>query len=110
MVIKKITPENWLERDGIQFAAIEYTSLNDSYGSLMDGKDWIHNFTQPELSENVPGNVHSLFEVARGALCYGYFFYPLYTLGFEQLFRVGEAAISTRFVQLGGDSTKVKNF
>jgi hypothetical protein len=109
MAIKKITSENWLERDGAQFAAVEYTSLNDSYGYLMDGSDWIRNFTEPELSDRVPEEVQSLFEVARGALCYGYFFYPLYTLGFEQLFRVAEAAITIRFTQLGGDRTKVTN-
>lgn len=34
-----------------------------------------------------------MFEVARGALAYGYFFYPLYTLAWEQLFRVAESAV-----------------
>ena len=110
MSIKRITAENWLERDGIQFAAIEWTSLNDSYTHLMDGEDWIRNFTESQLSNEVPADIHTLFEVARGALCYGYFFYPLYTLGFEQLFRVGEAAISARFLELGGDPKKVKTF
>lgn len=110
MKLKKITPENWLERDGVQFAAIEANSLNDSYAYLMDGHDWISNFTKPDLSNDVPDEVRSLFEVARGALCYGYFFYPLYTLAFEQLFRVGEAAINAKFSELGGNPKKYKTF
>jgi hypothetical protein len=35
-----------------------------------------------------------LFEVARGALVYGYFFYPLYTLASDQLYRVAEGAVA----------------
>lgn len=110
MAIKRITPENWLERDGDQFAAIEFTSLNDANTRLMDGEDWIRNFTEPELLSSVPDEVQNLFEVARGALCYGYFFYPLYTLGFEQLFRVGEAAITAKFRQMGGNPKKYGTF
>ncbi|MBE0411557.1 MAG: DUF4145 domain-containing protein, partial [Anaerolineales bacterium] len=51
---------------------------------------------KPQLLEDVPQDVQALFEVARGALLYGYFFYPLYTLAAEQLFRVAEAAISDK--------------
>jgi hypothetical protein len=45
--------------------------------------------------------VHALFEVARGSLAYGYFFYPLYALAGEQLFRVAEAAVSAKCNLLG---------
>ncbi len=48
----------------------------------------------PELLESVPAEVQALFEVARGAMAYGYFFYPLYTLAAQQLFRVAEAAVA----------------
>lgn len=51
---------------------------------------------KPNLNETVPTEVKALFEVARGALVYGYFFYPLYTLGLEQLFRVAEAAVAQK--------------
>jgi hypothetical protein len=62
--------------------------------------------TKPKLNATVPANVRVLFEVARGSLVYGYFFYPLYTLAAEQLFRVGEAAVSTKFVLVGGGNPK----
>jgi hypothetical protein len=48
----------------------------------------------------VPKNIQALFEVARGAIAYGYFFYPLYALAAEQLFRVAEAALKEKCRQL----------
>ncbi len=62
----------------------------------MSGEDWAGIFLGPKLDGKVPEEVHRLFEVARGALTYGYFFYPLYTLAGEQLYRVAEAAVSEK--------------
>ncbi|HEV7746397.1 MAG TPA: hypothetical protein VGO56_15480 [Pyrinomonadaceae bacterium] len=50
-----------------------------------------------------------MFEVARGSLAYGYFFYPLYTLACEQLFRIGETAVTEKCKTLGAPK-KVKTF
>jgi hypothetical protein len=50
----------------------------------------------------VPAEVKDLWEVARGVLLYGYFFYPLYMLGDEQLHRVADAAVLHRYRELGG--------
>jgi hypothetical protein len=46
------------------------------------------------LSTHVPEDVRNLFEVAQGVMCYGRYFYPLYTLGTEQFYRVHEAALA----------------
>ncbi len=67
----------------------------------MTGEDWSSNFLSPKLVDEVPEDVRILFEAARGALAYGYFFYPLYTLASDQLFRVGEAAISAKCSSVG---------
>ncbi len=48
----------------------------------------------------MPEEVQVLFEVARGAMVYGWFFYPLYMLGTEQLTRVGEAAVAFKWDRL----------
>lgn len=40
-------------------------------------------------------------EIARGAMIYGSLFYPLFTLGLEQLLRVSEAAARAKAAQLG---------
>jgi hypothetical protein len=57
------------------------------------------------LSNNVPRGVRRLFAVARGALCYGYFFYPLYALASEQLYRVAEAAVAEKCKALDAPGT-----
>ena len=54
------------------------------------------------MAEAVPAEIHDLFAVARGAMLYGYFFYPLYTLAAEQLYRVVEAAVSYKYELAGG--------
>jgi hypothetical protein len=54
-------------------------------------------FTDVTVHEDVPEEIWQLFEVAKGAMVYGIFFYPLYTLGMEQLFRVFEYVIRSKF-------------
>lgn len=103
--IKTLTKENWLLPDIIPSVLTQH-SLNDCYTHLMNGEDWLAQFTAPKLNEAVPIDVQVLFEVARGSLAYGYFFYPLFTLAAEQLFRVGEAAVSAKFLLVGGINPK----
>jgi len=75
----------------------------------MSGEDWVEQFLEPSLTAKIPDDVRKLFEVARGALAYGYFFYPLYTLASEQLFRVVECAVSAKCDILGAPK-RVKRF
>jgi hypothetical protein len=105
VVMKTLTTENWLQPDIIP-SALTKLSLNDQYAYLMTAEDWVAQFIDPKLNPTVPNDVQVLFEVARGALAYGYFFYPLYTLAAEQLFRVGEAAISAKYLLAGGTKSQ----
>ncbi|MFL6210062.1 MAG: hypothetical protein ACJ74W_14490 [Pyrinomonadaceae bacterium] len=107
--IKTITTENWLHPDP---ASTIFVQLSHSDGSVspMSGEDWVEQFTKTtSLVDAVPEDVRKLFEVARGALAYGYFFYPLYTLASEQLFRVVECAVSAKCAFLGAPK-RVKTF
>lgn len=92
---KTLTSENWLTADptSVIFVKLSHT---DGTVTQMTGEEWLALFLDPILSKSVPENVRVLFEVARGSLAYGYFFYPLYTLACEQLFRVAEAAVSEK--------------
>ena len=103
--IKTLTVENWLQPDTIP-GLFTRLSLNDGYAYLMTAEDWVAQFLTPKLIESVPEEIQILFEVARGSLAYGYFFYPLYALAGEQLFRVGEAAITVKFLSAGGSAPK----
>jgi hypothetical protein len=92
---KQITKETWLKPDRISTSFLlvpPETGVDD----IKKGEMYLDMILQPCLNEDVPIEVRKLYEVARGALVYGYFFYPLYTLACEQLFRVGEAAITFR--------------
>ena len=95
---KEIDSDNWLEPDPIMKLFVGYDSVSGPIH--MEGKDWVNSLLEPSLSETVPDDVQALFEVARGAMVYGFFFYPLYTLSSEQLYRVAETAVNQRFIQL----------
>jgi hypothetical protein len=65
--------------------------------SLPDPSEaWVFDLCQSELDPAVPEGVRRLFETARSTLAYSLMFYPLLTLGAEQLFRVLEAAVSIK--------------
>jgi hypothetical protein len=87
---KELRVENWRRAD--RTSSLFFRPASESPEN--DGGDrWAELLLQPRLSERVPSEVRDLFEVARGAMLYGFLFYPLYTLGSEQLFRVFEAAL-----------------
>lgn len=86
---KRVTAENWQEAD-----------VPRLFG-LTTPDNWIGAHLQPQLSPTVPQEIASLFEVARGSMIYGWFFYPLITLGAEQCYRVLEAAVRKRCEQAG---------
>lgn len=88
---KDIDAENWLEPDPV----IRH------FPGMQNQEDYVDAILAPRLSEKVPKDVQSLFEVARGALIYGYLFYPLYALATGQLFRVAEAAVAHKCTDLG---------
>ncbi|HTA96307.1 MAG TPA: hypothetical protein VK730_01535 [Solirubrobacteraceae bacterium] len=72
----------------------------------MTGDDWAKLFLGVELAARVPEPIQNLFRVGRNTLLYGHFFYPLYTLGSEQLYRVADAAALHRYRDLDGPKTK----
>lgn len=98
--IKVLRLENWMSPDPLM-GNLVMPSDDSGIFSSMSGDDWASTILEPNLAERVPNEVLRLFEVARGSMLYGYFFYPLYTLAFEQLTRVAEAAVSEKCKQIG---------
>ena len=94
LAIKHVTVDNWLEPDPAATNLV--TPLPEGGYRPTTNEEWLELTTRASLIDVVPDEVQDLFEVARGALAYGYLFYPLYTLVFEQLFRVAEAAVFHR--------------
>lgn len=102
--VKTLTVDNWLEPDPVN-AIFSRLSLVDGEFHPITGEDRLRDILAPQLTEMVPVDIRALLEVARSALAYGYFCYPLFTLGEEQLFRVAEAAITNKCRALGAPSS-----
>lgn len=98
--IKNLNLENWLKAD----AALCVFLQEDENGSLSNptGREWLEDILEPALETHVSDDICVLFEVARGTIAYGYFYYPLYTVGMDQLFRVQDAAVGERSTREGG--------
>lgn len=98
LVFKKLTPENWDQHDPTS----RHIVLIDKDGVHRTpmGSKWAELILEPKLRPSVPDDIAAMFEVARGILVYGWFFYPLYTAGSEQLYHVNEAAAAIRCGQL----------
>ena len=96
---KEITFHNWMQPG----ENLKYFKKITSNGQLdtISAQDYLQKALDPKLQAVVPDNIQSLFEVARGAVIYAYFFYPLYALAGEQLFRVAEAACTQLCKHMG---------
>ncbi len=91
---KKLTVDNWTEPDKVSTLFARFSPV-DGQARPITGDEWMRHILKPNLIDEVPKDIRALFEVARGAIAYGYFFYPLYTLAEEQLYRVVEAAVTS---------------
>jgi hypothetical protein len=105
---KQLAVDNYLQPDPV-LAIFVRMSEKDGSTRTLTGDDWAEKILAVELSEQVPVEVRRLFAVARGALLYGYFFYPLFTLGTEQLFRVAESAVGHKCVAIGVPEKKLED-
>jgi hypothetical protein len=87
---KRLTATNWLAVDPIWQGFWMSSSLPDPSSA------WVDDLTRFELDPAVPPAIRKLFEVGRGTLAYSLMFYPLLTLGTEQIFRVLETSAAVK--------------
>jgi hypothetical protein len=106
--IKRLTLTNWTEADPTNHNFARYSPFLEGMVP-MDSGDWARLFLAFELEDHVPVEVRDLFEVARGAILYGWFFYPMFHLGQDQLFRVSETA-ARRCSNLLGEKDDRRSF
>lgn len=104
---KRLTMENWQQPDPILAAFVRWSPADNAIQTI-SGDDWAQAILAVELSESVPMELQRLFAVARGAIVYGYFFYPLFTLGAEQLFRLAETAVYYKCRELNVSDAKLQ--
>jgi len=102
---KRLTVKNWLQVDPTVTGFVNFNPATGSAAPIEPG-EWVELFLEPQLHGGVPENVRELFEIARSALLYACFFYPLYAHAQDGLYRVGEAALGTRYEMAGGPKTR----
>lgn len=100
---KIITKKNWRDIDP-DCSIFLYLESSDGTAAPIFPNLWLQLVLEPRLSKSVPKDVQELMEVARSALLYGAFYYPLFAHGIDQLHRVGEAAISHKYELCSGPS------
>lgn len=105
---KRLTPENWLEPDLVMSAFGRLPDAGEPY--VPTGEERVRDVMGIEMAEEIPLEVRRLFASAKGALCYGYFFHPLYSLASEQLSRVAETAVAHKYEAVGGPKPKKTSF
>ncbi len=104
---KDLNLENYLEPDEMMRPFVTLDASGTS--RPIPQEQWANEMLGVTLSERVPVEVRRLFAVARGAMLYGWFFYPLFTLASEQLLRTAEASIALKCRALGAPR-KVSGF
>lgn len=102
---KKISLDTWLQPDNLNSHFVRYSEDFQEKHVITD-IERLKDILVPQLNECVPLEIHKLFEVARGAIAYGYYFYPLYTLGREQLYRVADAALIHKYIRVSGRKSR----
>ncbi len=71
-------------------------------------RERIEMFTSLTLRTSIPETAWRMFEIAKGAMCYGLWFYPMFTLGEDHLSRLFEWMVLDRYGALS--KKKASNF
>jgi len=104
----EITKQNWNEPDETTLSIFDSLSIDGKVG--LSQEEIIDMILEPQLEEEVPLDVRELFEVARAVFIYGYYFYPFYTLGAEQMTRVLESAVYKKCEEIEAPPGVMDNF
>jgi len=99
---KKITWETFLSpAEPLQWLALSGAISPRNAAPL---QQWVEVIQTPVMNPQVPKEVRDIFEVAKGCITYGVLFYPLFSIGTAQLFRMCETAVKLRAEAAGGHS------
>jgi hypothetical protein len=98
---KQISTANWQQIDEAPKLWCAMTAVAKT------NEEWIKFFFLPTLDTKIPLELAKLLEVTRGAMIYGWYFYPLLTLGIDQCWRILETGVRVRCQQLGIPTKKL---
>lgn len=96
--------DNWLVPDKLAVMTTIGLGLvlNPPKVEASEGGALVTRLGQLSLTDRVPKEVRKLFAAAKGAMCYGYLFYPLYAISEDRLYLAVERAVKIRSIESGG--------
>ena len=105
---KQIDLSNWSDPDP---ASAGQARGKDKNGwQYYAGEDYLEDIQQIILSPNVPHDIHEQMELAKGICTYGYYFYPLFTVGMERAILTADSATLQMCKEMGGPKGVPKTF
>lgn len=99
----KLTVENHIKRD----TRLDCWSVHGLGAMTHTTEDWVKMFLSVKHQIELPSMLQDMFDRAQACLVYGCYHYPLFTLGFEELFRFGESAFREAVKEFGASKTVV---
>ncbi len=106
---KQVTAANLLEPDPVALSFANALDVETGEWKELSLDEYVGFILEPTLSDAVPQEVREVFEAGRSAMGYGYFFYPLFMMGFQQACLVVDTALECRARQLGGTARATPN-
>lgn len=97
--LKILNENNWLEPDKVLSGF--HRMQTDGSTQPLSISEWFIKIQRVKLEDYIPDEIKQLFDVARGTMTYGYFFYPIFTFASEQFTRIAETAVNMKCVTLG---------
>ncbi len=91
-----VTTENWLDPDPLSGSIVRMDHRDGSVHPV-DGRDWIRYVNSVPLADTVPQKIRDAFDFVIGAVGYGYFYYPVFTIVVQQVLRVADFAVAHLF-------------
>lgn len=106
--IQVLTEANFLEpsETALMFSPFGLSTTGPAPSTHNEVRSRVGRFTSVELHDGVPEQLWRMFEVAKGAMVYGILFYPLYTLGTEQIYRTFEYLVKLQYENLRGEKAQ----
>lgn len=86
-----ITLENWDQTDS---TCLVFAIQTPTGTRAMTANDWVQMLLEKPLPEHTPKKLHEMFQSAQACMIYGVKYYPLFSLGAEQITRIIEATLN----------------
>lgn len=105
--VKVVNEKNYFMADPVS-ATFYFFDVNSGQPVKNNERVFIDYISNVKLDPFISSDILDMWEIAKALFCYGYLYYPFFSLALEQALKTLEVAITFKFDVLGG-SEIVKN-